>query len=282
MRQTMVVGNWKMNGLVEFARQLASGVCEGVAERERNNQRASEVVLCPPFTALATVAHCVAETAVRLGGQTMSERISGPYTGEISGAMLRDLGCHYVLLGHSERRLLFGESNECVAKKMAAAFRDDLLPIVCLGETQQERNAGETLTVIANQLQILLPHLPQGEERQSRLVLAYEPVWAIGTGQNATPGQAQAVHAFIRQQLSHTMKADIASKIRILYGGSVTVDNAEGLFSQKDVDGGLIGGASLKVSDFLGIVDVSSRHSLAESNRSLPPQGGGEKKLQKQ
>ena len=258
LRQTMVVGNWKMNGLVGFAQQLASRVCAGVAEREKKSPLTSEVVLCPPFTALMTVSLCVAESAVRLGGQTMSEQEGGPYTGEISGAMLRDLGCHYVLLGHSERRSLFGESNALIAKKMVAAFRDGLVPIVCLGETQQERNAGQTLAVIADQLQILLSQLPQEEDLQSRLVLAYEPVWAIGTGQNATPGQVQEVHAFIRSQLRDTMRRDIASKIRILYGGSVSANNAAELFSQTDVDGGLIGGASLKASDFLDIIDVSS------------------------
>ncbi|MEO5362367.1 MAG: triose-phosphate isomerase [Magnetococcus sp. DMHC-8] len=255
-QRAMVVGNWKMNGTVAFAQDLTSAVCAGVAERVHRHALPCEVVLCPPFTSLLAARQCLAESTVRLGGQNMSAQTGGPFTGEIAGSMLRDLGCSHVILGHSERRSLMGEGDAQVASKMAAAFRDSLTPIVCLGETLAERMADRTLEVIHAQTMALLTALPADEEQRSRWVLAYEPVWAIGTGRHASPAQIQAVHGYIRQLLSDQVGATIAPRIPILYGGSVTPDNAPAIFAQSDVDGGLIGGASLKADTFLAIVDA--------------------------
>lgn len=257
-RRTLVVGNWKMNGLLAFAQTLANEVRVGISERAHNKALSCDVVLCPPFTALSTVRLCLEASTVQFGAQTMSEHTGGPFTGDISGAMLHDVGCRHVILGHSERCAEHTETNEGIARTMAAAFREGLIPIVCLGESLEERNAGETLEVVASQLHALLAHLPEEKNQRESLVLAYEPVWAIGTGRHATPQQAQEVHAFVRQQLSSHVHADMASNVRILYGGSMTAHNAKELLSQQDVDGGLIGGASLKAADFLAIVDACS------------------------
>lgn len=253
-RRALIVGNWKMNGLVKFAQDLVGAIRAGLPGHGEDSTSPCEVVLCPPFTGLSAVQHSLQKSAIRLGAQNMSDQTEGSLTGEVCGTMLRDVGCQYVILGHSERRTLFGEDNEQVAQKMAAAFRDGLVPIVCLGESSGERKAGQTLKVIAAQLAALVPHFPRKEDKQQQLVLAYEPVWAIGTGRSATPDQIQEVHAFIRQQIGDYVSAVVASKIRILYGGSVKPGNAKEIFSRKDVDGGLIGGASLKPSDFLEVV----------------------------
>ena len=193
-------------------------------------------------------------SALLLGGQTVAEQSEGPFTGEISAAMLLDAGCRYVIIGHSERRTHFAETDARVAAKMAAAFRGGLLPVVCLGESLQARDAGQTLEVIEAQLAPLFPLLPQEETQRRQWVLAYEPVWAIGSGRHATPDQAQEVHRFIRDRVAQACGTAVASEIRILYGGSVKAANAATLFAQKDVDGGLIGGASLTASEFLAIV----------------------------
>ncbi|MBF0462752.1 MAG: triose-phosphate isomerase [Magnetococcales bacterium] len=255
-RRAAVVGNWKMNGTIAFTQALTSAVCAGVTERDHNHTLACDVILCPPFTSLSTAQHHLAGSPVRLGGQNISEAIGGPFTGEISGSLLRDAGCSHVILGHSERRTLLGEQDALVARKMVAAFRDGLIPIVCLGETLAERTAEQTLAVIQTQLTALLALLPTAEEQRAHWVLAYEPVWAIGTGRHATPDQVQEVHGFIRKQLTDRLGTTIASSIQILYGGSVTPDNAAALFAQPDVDGGLIGGASLKAETFLAIIDA--------------------------
>ncbi len=255
-RRGLVVGNWKMNGSIAFVQALTQAVGRGVAERERDRPLPCDVVLCPPFTGLSVAGQSLTGSTVRLGGQNSSEAVSGPFTGEISGSMLREVGCSHVILGHSERRTLFGEGDAGIARKMVAAFREGLVPIVCLGETLSERTAGHTLDVIRTQWLALCPALPEEEEKRSHWVLAYEPVWAIGTGRHATPEQIQAVHGFIRQQLNDHLGATIASRIQILYGGSVTPDNALAIFSQRDVDGGLIGGASLKADTFLAIIDA--------------------------
>ena len=259
--RALVVGNWKMNGVIQSAQSLTDRILEGFYERVKHDKCFCEVVLCPPFTGLWAVRLGLGDSGIKLGGQTMSEQVGGPFTGEICAAMLRNVGCHYVILGHSERRTLFGETDALVARKMAAAFRDKLEPIVCLGESLQERDAGRTLEVVAAQLMALFPYLPEEESKRQQLVLAYEPVWAIGTGYNATPDQVQEVHGFIRQQLRAHVNTAVAAKIRIIYGGSVKPNNASEIFSQEDVDGGLIGGASLDASDFLAIMDAYPRKS---------------------
>ena len=255
-RRALLVGNWKMNGLVESAKNLTHAISSGLAQQISNQQQSCEVVICPPFTGLASIYQCLENSPVKLGGQTMSEYESGAFTGEISAAMLRDVGCQYVILGHSERRTLFGETNKQVAAKMVTALNHDLTPIICLGESLQERDAGHTLQVIESQLAALFPHLAKTVTENKPWVLAYEPVWAIGTGRTASPQQAQEVHAFIRQQLHTHLSATVASKTGIIYGGSVKAKNATEIFSQEDVDGGLIGGASLTAADFLAIIDA--------------------------
>ncbi|MBF0339932.1 MAG: triose-phosphate isomerase [Magnetococcales bacterium] len=250
----LIVGNWKMNGLIETARELTEDLLAGLAGRVGGALRC-EVVLCPPATALQVVNQHLGGAAVKLGGQDLSEHEIGPHTGEICGIMLRNVGCWYVIVGHSERRANWGEENPRVARKMAAAFRDGLQPIVCVGETLDERDAGRALDVVREQLEALYPLLPSQTGKRQQLVVAYEPVWAIGTGRNATPGQIQEVHGFIRRNLLERL-GDDGRKVRILYGGSVKAGNAADIFALEDVDGGLIGGASLKSSDFLAIIDA--------------------------
>ncbi|MBF0420731.1 MAG: triose-phosphate isomerase [Magnetococcales bacterium] len=252
-RRGLVAGNWKMNGLTGAADTLVGGILKGLEQRKGKN--ICEVLVCPPFTAIQAVGKKIAGSAVKLGGQNMSEHKPGAHTGEITGQMLTDIGCTYVILGHSERRSMYGEDSQLVARKMVAAYRDGLTPIVCIGETLQERESGKTLDVIRDQVSAIFPNLPADEAKRQQLVLAYEPVWAIGTGKTATPEQAQEVHAFIRKMLVDQLGNDTASKVRILYGGSVKPDNAAVIFSKPDVDGGLIGGAALKAEDFLGIID---------------------------
>ncbi|MBF0629200.1 MAG: triose-phosphate isomerase [Magnetococcales bacterium] len=246
-RRMLIVGNWKMNGLLETARELADGIVAGVSARAVG----CEVVLAPPATALHLLQQRLGGSAVKLAGQDLSEHECGAHTGEIGGIMLRNVGCWYVIVGHSERRADCGEDNDRVARKMAAAFRDGLQPIVCVGETLEERDQGRALEVVGAQLAVLYPRLP----KRPSLVVAYEPVWAIGTGRNASPEQIQEVHGFIRQDLCARLGED-GRKIRIVYGGSVKPGNAQAIFALEDVDGGLIGGASLKSADFLAIIDA--------------------------
>ncbi len=253
-RRMLIVGNWKMNGLIETAQDLADGIFAGISEREGRLMHC-EVVICPPATALHALNHRLGGSSLKLGGQDLSEHESGAHTGEICGIMLRNVGCWYVIIGHSERRSSCGEDNALVGRKMAAAFRDGLQPIVCVGETLEDRDLGRTLAVVQAQLDALLPHLPAKPSKKQLLVVAYEPVWAIGTGRNATPEQVQEVHGFIRRHLQGALGLD-AEKIRIIYGGSVKPANAESLFALDDVDGGLIGGAALKSFDFLAIIDA--------------------------
>ena len=253
-RRALIVGNWKMNGLIEITSGLASDILVGLNEREEHRMLC-EVVVCPPFTGLHNLSKFLVKSSLKLGGQNMSEFPAGAHTGEISGIMLRNVGCRYVILGHSERRAHNSEDNELVGRKTAAAFRDGLSPIVCLGETLEEREQSRTLEVVEAQLSAIFPFLPDDLSKAQHLVLAYEPVWAIGTGKIATPGQVQEVHAAIRKLLSSQMGDELAEKVRILYGGSVKPENARELFALEDVDGGLIGGASLNASDFLAIVD---------------------------
>ncbi len=250
MRQPMVAGNWKMNGSRDFTHTLVSDLLAGGV-----SSCAAKVVICPPFPYLGVASDGLdGNGEVALGGQNLDVHESGAYTGEVSGAMLADMGCEYVIVGHSERRALYGEDNARVADKVRAARAAGLVPILCVGETLAEREADRTEAVVGAQLDAVIEAL--GVEAFDGTVVAYEPVWAIGTGRTASGEQAQAVHAFIRGRLSRH-DGEVASAIRILYGGSVKPDNAAALFAEPDIDGGLIGGASLKAADFLAICNAA-------------------------
>ena len=245
MRRPMVAGNWKMHGSSAMIRKLLGGIVAGARDRVT-----AEVAVFPPFPYLSLVQSLAAHSPVSWGGQTLNPHAEGAFTGEVSAAMLRDFGCRYVLVGHSERRSLFGERPEDVAQRFEAALDGGLRPVLCVGETLEQREAGETEDVVGRQIDAVLESV--GIEGLGRGLLAYEPVWAIGTGLTATPEQAQAVHRFIRYKLAE-LDATIGGQIRILYGGSVKAANAADLFAQEDIDGGLVGGASLDAEEFLGI-----------------------------
>jgi triosephosphate isomerase len=247
MRKKFVAGNWKMFTNNATARQLAAGVVRGLSGEQR-----VAVAVCPPFPYLSAVAEVIKGSGVALGAQNCYHEKEGAFTGEVSPAMLVDVGCRYVILGHSERRHKLGETDAVINRKVHAALAAGLEVILCLGETIEERQANRTETVLETQLNGSLA----GVDAMSlkRMVLAYEPVWAIGTGQNATPEQAQQAHAFLRQQIRERFGEESASALPIQYGGSVKPDNAATLFRQPDVDGGLIGGASLNADHFLAIV----------------------------
>ncbi|MBF0293773.1 MAG: triose-phosphate isomerase [Magnetococcales bacterium] len=252
-RRALIVGNWKMNGLIESSCDLADAVLSGLDQRADRMLRC-EVVICPPATALYALHQRLGGGVLKLGGQNLSEHESGPHTGEVCGIMLRNVGCWFVIVGHSERRAT-GEGNEQVGRKMAAAFRDGLIPIVCVGETLDERERGAAEAVVREQIAALLPCLPVARNKRESLVVAYEPVWAIGTGRNAEPEQILAMHGFIRSLLTEALGA-AGEKVRILYGGSLKPANARTILALGDVDGGLIGGAALKAADFLAIIDA--------------------------
>jgi len=238
-RTRLVAGNWKMHGSRAANRALLDAILKGPV-------KGPECAVCVPFPYLGEVAKQLAGTPLRWGAQNVSEHAQGAYTGEVSAAMLAEFGCRYVIVGHSERRHLYCESDAQVAAKFAAAQGAGLVPILCVGETLAERDAGITEEVVARQLDAVL-----SKGVISGAVLAYEPVWAIGTGRTATPQQAQAVHAFLRKRL--------AAEVRILYGGSVKAGNAAALFAMPDIDGGLIGGASLVAREFLAIVQAAAK-----------------------
>jgi len=244
-RTPLLAGNWKMHGTRAEAVALAKGIKAGVA-----GVSGREVLVAPPFTSLEAVAGVLAGSSVLLAGQNLHWEAKGAFTGEVSAPMLRDIGCTHVIIGHSERRQFFGETDDTVAKKVASAQAHGLVPIVCVGETLQEREAGQMLTVIDRQVRRGL--LGRDAAAIAALVVAYEPVWAIGTGKVATPEQAQEVHAFIRQTLAELSGA-AAQAVRILYGGSVKADNIDELMRQPDIDGALVGGASLQVESFVRI-----------------------------
>jgi triosephosphate isomerase len=252
MRTPLVIGNWKMHATLAQARALAAGVRDG-----RPRASSVETVVCPPFTALAAVGEILAGTPVGLGAQNCHYAASGAHTGEISAPMLLDLGARTILLGHSERRHELGESDELISRKMRAVLEHGGTPVLCVGETEEERRQGLTFTTIEGQLRAGLTGL--GAEQIARIVLAYEPVWAIGTGLTATPAQAGEVHGYLRGLLSELTSADIAQGIRILYGGSVKPENTDALMAEPEIDGALVGGASLDVSSFLAIVENSAR-----------------------
>ncbi len=250
MRKFLVAGNWKMNGDSAANSELVGGIVAGLPAADN-----VEVLVCPPFPYLAAVAGQIDGSGVLLGSQNVSNKESGAFTGEVAPAMLRDVGCQFALVGHSERRALYGESSPQVAAKFAAAQNAGLTPVLCVGETLEEREAGNTEDVIDEQLNAVLDS--SGIEAISAAIIAYEPVWAIGTGLTATPEQAQEVHRHIRGVLE-AQNADVAANVQILYGGSVKGDNAAGLFGMPDIDGGLIGGASLTAADFLAIVEAAA------------------------
>lgn len=250
MRGYLVAGNWKMNGSNAANADLVDGIIAGAPASEH-----VDLLVCPPFPYLAVVAAQLAGSRVSLGAQTVSEHESGAFTGETAISMLADVGCGYVIVGHSERRALYGESSEDVAGKFQATQAEGLIPVLCVGETLEQREAGETESVIDEQLDAVLDS--SGVAAFAAAVIAYEPVWAIGTGMTATPEQAQDVHRHIRARLE-VLDAEVAAGVKILYGGSVKGDNAGGLFSNPDIDGGLIGGASLKPADFLAIADAAA------------------------
>ncbi len=250
-RVPLLAGNWKMHGTRQEAVALAEGIKAGVA-----GVSGREVLVAPPFTALEPVAEALRGGSVRLAGQNLHWEAKGAFTGEVSAPMLRGAGCTHVIIGHSERRQYFGETDETVAKKVASAQAQGLVPIVCVGETLQEREAGRTLAVVERQLRGGL--LGRDAAAIRAVVIAYEPVWAIGTGKVATPEQAQEVHAFIRRMLGELGGEAAASTCRILYGGSVKADNIDELMRQPDIDGALVGGASLQVESFVRIVKFVS------------------------
>jgi len=239
-RPRLVLGNWKMHGSLAENAELLAAVCQGAGSVS------CEIGICVPFPYLAQASTALADSPISWGAQDVSAHTSGAYTGEVSAAMLADFQCRWVLVGHSERRSLHGETDQQIADKARAALAVGITPVVCVGESLQAREAGQTQSVIDRQL---TPVLALGADAVSRMVFAYEPVWAIGTGQTATPEEAQAVHAAIRAKL-HALDA---SHVRILYGGSVKGANAASLFAMPDVDGGLIGGAALNANEFLQI-----------------------------
>ena len=245
MRQPLVAGNWKLNGSKQSINQLLDGILGGIQDVKK-----AEVAVCPPAVYLQQVSDLLSNSPVQWGGQNVSEHTSGAFTGEVAAPMLVEFGCKYTIIGHSERRSIFGETDEHIVQKFAALKNAGIVPILCVGELLEEREAGKTEEVVGRQIDAVLN--VAGIEQFENAVIAYEPVWAIGTGVTATPAQAQDVHAFIRQRLA-AKDSKIAEGLQILYGGSVKPDNAQELFEQADIDGGLIGGASLDAAGFLAI-----------------------------
>jgi triosephosphate isomerase len=247
MRVPLIAGNWKMYKTIAEAVETVEGLLGGLG-----NPAGREVLICPPYTALHALSSLVQETPVRLGAQDVFYEAQGAYTGAISPVMLRDLGCSYVIVGHSERRQIFGESDALVNRKLRAALAHGLRPILCVGETKPERDSGRAEQVVVGQLRGSLAEVDRAAAAD--LVVAYEPVWAIGTGDTATPADAQAMHAAVRRTLADLLGAEAAATVRIQYGGSVKPDNVDELMAQPDIDGALVGGASLKADSFLRIV----------------------------
>ncbi len=248
MRRKVVAGNWKMNMNLSETIELISGIKNELSDNEFD----TEVIVCPPFTSLETAKTLLKDTKIGLGAQNMHEADNGAFTGEISAGMLKSVGCEYVILGHSERRTIYKETDELINEKLKKAISSGLKPILCVGETLEERQKDATENVVESQLREGLSGI--SESNLSGLIIAYEPVWAIGTGETATPEQAQEVHKFIRTLLIDSFSTNLAENITIQYGGSVKPENAAELFSQPDIDGGLIGGASLKPESFAAIV----------------------------
>lgn len=247
MRRPFIAGNWKMN----MDRASALALAEGLAKEAKSTGEV-DLAVCPPSVYLDVVAGALSGSKIALGAQNMYHEAEGAYTGEISAAMLLDIGCKYVILGHSERRHILGETDEAINKKVKAALENGLIPIVCVGELLEQREAGKTLEVIQTQFNGSLAGL--SADQMDRVVIAYEPVWAIGTGKVATPEQAEEVHVSLRKIMEDCYNSEVAESVRIQYGGSVKPDNAAELLSQPNIDGALVGGASLKVDSFMGII----------------------------
>jgi triosephosphate isomerase len=260
MRRMIIAGNWKMNKDIketfDFILPLKNNLI--------GQNLSVEVVVCPPFTSLYVASELLKETNVKLGAQNMFYEVEGAYTGEVSPKMLKSVKCEYVILGHSERRRYFYETDEIVNKKVKKALEFELKPIICIGETLEEREQGKTFEVIEKQVRGTLSGLSVDEVKS--VVIAYEPVWAIGTGRNATPEQAQEAHKFIREVVAGLFDSDVADKLIIQYGGSVTAENAYSLLSQPDVDGALVGGASLKIDSFLKIIKAGEMAYLEKKD----------------
>jgi triosephosphate isomerase len=260
-RSKVVVGNWKMNGGLVSNATLLEAIAKGA---ESGAGDLCGVALCVPYPYLAQAAAALEASAVALGSQDVSEYVQGAYTGEVSASMLLEFGCRHAIVGHSERRTWFGDTNERVAQKADRAIDAGLTPIVCVGETLQERDQGRAEQIVSTQLDAVLQRI--GAQKLASVILAYEPVWAIGTGRTATPEEAQAMHAMIREHVGQ-YDAQRAATVKILYGGSVKPSNAASLFGCEDIDGGLIGGASLVADDFLGIV-----HAAVDAARRMADQ----------
>ncbi len=252
-RKIIIAGNWKMNKSISEAEDLAKGITTQLGEVSE-----VDIVLCPTFTSLKSVSDIITNTNIKLGAQNMHWEAEGAYTGEIAASMLRDLYCHYVILGHSERRTYFGETDEIVNKKVKAAIAGNLIPIVCVGESLEERETNQTKEVINKQIKGSLADLG---DNLTKVIIAYEPIWAIGTGLTASPEQAQEVHAYIREVITDMADEKAAQTIRIQYGGSMKPANAEELLAQPDIDGGLIGGAALDANSFAEIVKAGLKVS---------------------
>jgi triosephosphate isomerase len=247
IRKPLIAGNWKMYKTINEAIQLANGI-----KRELLDFEGADIAICPTFTALSSVYDVIMDTNIKLGAQDLYWEKEGAYTGEVSSIMLKDCGCDFVIIGHSERRKYFSETDETVNKKIKAALAVGLTPVCCVGETLEEREESKTIEVVGKQLEGCFKDLK--DEDISSSVIAYEPVWAIGTGKNATPQQAEEVHRFIRNWIEKKFAPEVAISLKILYGGSVKPSNIKDLSKEEDVDGALVGGASLEVSSFAEIV----------------------------
>jgi triosephosphate isomerase len=252
MRTPLVIGNWKMNGTLAESRALAAALRDGLKRPGR-----VEVAVCPPFTALAAVAEVLAGSPIGLGAQNCHHEASGAHTGEIALPMLLEIGCRFVLCGHSERRHELGETDEQINRKVAAALRQGVTPVLCMGETADERRQGLTFTTIEGQLRAGVAGLESAA--LAKCVLAYEPVWAIGTGVNASPAQAAEVHGYLRGLLSEIASKEVAQSMRLLYGGSAKAENVDALLAEQEIDGALVGGASLLPPNFIAIVRKAAR-----------------------
>jgi len=247
MRKKVIAGNWKMNMDLHQSQKLVSEIINGLGKDNKAN-----VIVCPPFTSLSEVDVLLKGTQIKLGAQNLYYEENGAFTGEISADMLKSVGCEYVILGHSERRVIFNESNDLINKKIKTALAKGLKPIFCIGELLNQREKGETMQIVSRQVEKGLEGI--AAEQMKNIIIAYEPVWAIGTGKTATPEQAQEVHSFIRELVAKKYSSSVSENIVIQYGGSVKPDNARELLSQKDIDGALVGGACLKADSFLGII----------------------------
>jgi triosephosphate isomerase len=251
MRKKVIAGNWKMNNDIFESQNLISKLTSGLDNEKVN----CDVIVCPPFTSLSEAKSLLKNSIIKLGAQNMYFEESGAFTGEISASMLKNAGCDYVILGHSERRTIFGESDQVINKKIKKAIQSDLLPIFCVGESLQERESEITYDIIKKQVTEGLKNISSAD--MQKIIIAYEPVWAIGTGKTASPQQAEDVHAFIRRLVKSLYSNEIAEELIIQYGGSVKPDNAKELLSQKDIDGALVGGACLKSDSFIEIIKAA-------------------------